>query len=109
MKVLHALLLAPLLSWPLAAFAQTADAFPGANADNGRELHAEKRCGACHSEKTGREEAFIYQRDDRRVKTVADLKTTVARCNSELRLELFPEEEIDIAAWLNQQYYKLAR
>ncbi|MEY3058028.1 MAG: hypothetical protein RI941_751, partial [Pseudomonadota bacterium] len=30
----------------------------------------------------------------------------VARCNTELRLDLFPEDEADVSAYLNQQYYK---
>lgn len=84
-----------------------ADPFPGADLDNGRRIHYESKCASCHSEKTGRDEGFIYLRDERKVKTIFELKRYVSLCNSELRLELFPEDERDVAAFVNQQWYKL--
>jgi hypothetical protein len=50
--------------------------------------------------------ALIYTRKDRRVQNLERLKVMVARCNTELRLDLFPEDEADVSAYLNQQYYK---
>jgi mono/diheme cytochrome c family protein len=87
----------------------SANPFPEADLANGRELHHSKRCVACHTEKTQRDEAFIYQRDDRKVRTLFDLRRYVSLCNMELKLELFPEDERDVAAYLNQQFYKLTR
>lgn len=84
-----------------------ANPFPDADLANGREIHYAKRCASCHTEKTGREEAFIHQREDRKVKTLFDLRRYVSLCNMELKLELFPEDERDVAAYLNQQFYKL--
>jgi hypothetical protein len=49
---------------------------------------------------------LIYTRKDRRVQNLERLKVMVARCNTELRLDLFPEDEADVTAYLNQQYYK---
>lgn len=86
-----------------------ADPFPGADLANGKDINYSKRCAACHTEKTTRDEAFIYQRDDRKVKTLYDLRRYVSLCNMELKLELFPEDERDVAAYLNQQFYKLDR
>jgi hypothetical protein len=40
------------------------------------------------------------------VNTLAKLKVMVERCNTELRLDLFPEDEADVAAYLNKQFYK---
>jgi hypothetical protein len=30
----------------------------------------------------------------------------VSLCNAELRLDLFPEDEVDVTAFLNKQFYK---
>ena len=45
-------------------------------------------------------------RTDSKVKSVANLKKMVGLCNTELRLDLFPEDEADVVAYLNQQFYK---
>jgi mono/diheme cytochrome c family protein len=86
-----------------------ADPFADADLANGKAVHDSKRCAACHTEKTGRDEAFIHQRDDRKVRTLFDLRRYVSLCNMELKLELFPEDERDVAAYLNQRFYKLTR
>lgn len=85
------------------------DVFPGADLANGRRIHYESKCASCHTEKTGRDEGFIYLRDDRKVRSLFDLKRYVSLCNTELRLELFPEDERDVAAFVNQQWYKLTK
>jgi hypothetical protein len=93
----------------LSAFglALAADPFPGADLENGRKIHYESKCASCHSEKTGRDEGFIYLRDERKVKSLFELKRYVSLCNSELRLGLFPEDERDVAAFVNLQWYRL--
>lgn len=91
----------------LAALPAGANPFPDADLANGRKIHFESRCAACHEEKTGRDAGFIYLRDERKVKSIFDLKRYVSLCNSELRLGLFPEDERDVAAYINQQWYKL--
>ena len=50
---------------------------------------------------------MIYTRSDSKVKSIANLKRMVSLCNTELRLDLFPEDEADVVAYLNQQFYKL--
>jgi hypothetical protein len=96
-------------AWALLCASAQANPFPDADLANGRDLHYSKRCAACHTEKTTRDEAFIYQRDDRKVRTLYDLRRYVSLCNMELKLELFPEDERDVAAYLNRQYYRLER
>jgi hypothetical protein len=49
---------------------------------------------------------MIYTRSDSKVKSLAKLKSQVALCNTELRLDLFPEDEADVVAYLNKQFYK---
>jgi hypothetical protein len=93
----------------VAGGAARANPFPDADLASGSEIHTGKRCAACHAEKTGRDAAFMYQRADRKVKSLFDLRRYVSLCNMELKLELFPEDERDVAAYLNEQYYKLTK
>lgn len=39
----------------------------------------------------------------------AQLKSRVALCNTELNLQLFPEDEEHIVAFLDQAYYKFKK
>lgn len=95
----------------LLALAGTARAnpFPDADLANGKEIHVSKRCAACHADKAGRDGAGMYLRAERRVRSLFDLRRYVSLCNMELKLELFPEDERDVAAYINQQYYKLTQ
>jgi mono/diheme cytochrome c family protein len=73
---------------------------------NGKSIDQQK-CYACHAKKTGFGNGdMIYTRSDSKVKSLANLKKMVAFCNTELRLDLFPEDEADAVAYLNQQFYK---
>jgi cytochrome c2 len=71
----------------------------------GKQLVAEKKCEACHQAKAGGD-GKIYLRKDRRVTSLEKLKAQVALCNSELNLQMFPDDEEHVVAWLNQSYYK---
>jgi mono/diheme cytochrome c family protein len=73
---------------------------------NGKTIDQQK-CYACHAKKSGFGNGdMIYTRSDSKVKTLANLKRMVSLCNTELRLDLFPEDEADVTAFLNQQFYK---
>ncbi len=73
---------------------------------NGKTIDQQK-CYSCHAKKTGFGNGdMIYTRADGKVKSIADLKKMVSLCNTQLRLDLFPEDEIDVVAFLNQQFYK---
>ena len=78
------------------------------DATEGRKLVAEKKCETCHHNKTLGEASAIYLRKDRKVTSVEKLKAQVARCNSELNLQLFPDEEEHIVAFLDQAYYRFS-
>jgi cytochrome c peroxidase len=75
----------------------------------GRKLVAEKKCEICHNNKTLGDAKAVYLRKDRKVTTLPQLKAQVARCNSELNLGLFPEDEEHIVTFLDQTYYKFAK
>ena len=95
-----------LLLIPLAALAFAAHA--AADPKEGEKLVAEKKCEICHNNKTYGDAKAVYLRKDGKVTSLAKLRAQVALCNSELNLQLFPEDEEHIVAYLNQAYYKLA-
>jgi hypothetical protein len=68
----------------------------------------DKDCHGCHVRQFGNADR-IYLRDDRRVRTLAQLKAQVAYCNTQLGAGYFPDEEAHIVAWLDERYYKFKR
>jgi mono/diheme cytochrome c family protein len=88
-------------------FAISLSAHSAPDIAHGKKIDQEK-CYACHAKKTGFGNGdMIYTRSDSKVKSIANLKRMVSLCNTELRLDLFPEDEADVVAYLNQQFYKL--
>lgn len=74
--------------------------------NNGKSLHQAK-CYQCHAEKSGLGNGdILYTRLDRKAKDLPGVKRMVSMCNTELRLDLFPEDEVDLVAYINQQFYK---
>ena len=84
-------------------------AFAAPDAAEGRKLVAEKKCEICHNNKTLGDAKAIYLRKDRKVTSIEKLKAQVAACNSELNLQLFPDEEEHIVAFLNDSYYRFGK
>ena len=96
-QILSAMLLSALISAPVIAAPDLA---------NGKAIDQQK-CYACHAKKSGFGNGdMIYTRSDSKVKSLSNLKKMVSLCNTELRLDLFPEDEADVTAFLNQQFYK---
>jgi hypothetical protein len=94
----------------LVAFAlATATSFAAGDPAAGRKLVDEKKCEACHHNKTLGDAKAVYLRKDRKVTSWEKLTAQVALCNSELNLQLFPDEEGHIAVFLNDTYYKFKR
>lgn len=74
--------------------------------ENGKHIDQEK-CISCHAKKSSFGNGdMIYARSDSKVTSFAKLKNMVSMCNSELRLDLFPEDEVDVMTYLNSQFYK---
>ena len=83
-------------------------ALAAGDAAQGGKLVADKKCETCHHNKTLGDAKAIYLRKDRRVTSLEKLKAQVAACNSELNLQLFPDEEEHIVAHLDKTYYKFS-
>lgn len=94
----------------LLSLALVATPLTGAAADSaeGRKLVAEKKCEVCHHNKTLGIAGAIYLRKDRKVTSIGKLKAQVALCNSELNLQLFPDDEEHVVAFLEQTYYRFS-
>ena len=98
MKILTLLLL-------LAAAPALAGPFDKGDIKEGKATH-EAKCNGCHAGKFNGDGSKIYTRADRRVKTASGLSQMITSCNAMLGNNLFPEDELHLAAYLNGQYYK---
>lgn len=79
--------------------------FQKGDAKAGQALHKEK-CVGCHIGQFGGDGSRIYTRADRKVKSAEQLAQRIAGCNNNLGLNLFPEDEQHLGAFLNGSYYK---
>jgi cytochrome c2 len=87
------------------AFAQgAAETFRNGDAKQGEPL-ASRDCVACHARRFDGDADRMYLREDRKVRTPAQLMAQIRYCNTELGAGYFPDEEEHLAAYLNKQYY----
>lgn len=86
------------------AAGQGADPFAGADLAAGERLIREHRCSECHAERVGGDGSAIY-RPKGRINSPAALRTMVQRCDSQLSLQMFPEDVEAVSAVLNKQHY----
>lgn len=96
--------LAVLLATTLMTLSVSAAPWGNADPQAGKVLH-DKTCVACHVRLYGGDGSKMYLRDGRLLSTQLDILQRVAACNSQVRAGWFPEEEAEVAAYLNQQYY----
>jgi mono/diheme cytochrome c family protein len=82
-----------------------AEPFKAADASAGKAL-VEKNCISCHADSFGGDGSTIYTRDYRKVKTSKGLVAQIRNCNTMLGLKWFEDEELNVAKYLNQTYYK---
>lgn len=87
------------------AQANAAELFRDADLALGTKLIKEHRCAECHVRKVGGDGSAIF-RPAGRINTPGFLRGMVEQCNSELNLQLFPDEVTAIAAVLNRDHYK---
>lgn len=106
-RALAAGLAAAVVATGTAALASEAvpEIFRGADLTLGRKLIAENNCGECHIRRVGGDGTAIY-RPQGRINTPGALRGMVEMCNTELKLQLFPEEVTAIAAVLERDHYR---
>jgi len=69
-----------------------------ADINHGKSLH-QANCTSCHDDS-------IYTRKDRRINTRGALDLQIRHCEQALSLQWFDEDVDDVAAYLNDSYYK---
>lgn len=94
-----------LLTLGLASNMVFAEPFAKGNPDTGKQM-VEKHCIACHAARFGGDGSEIYTRSDRRVKDAKGLLAQIRNCNTNLGLQWFEDEELHVARYLNDAYYK---
>ena len=77
----------------------------GADLALGVQLIRQHQCTECHTRHLGSDGLAIY-RPGLRIRDAAGLRSMVARCDTELSLNLFPEEVLAISAVLNRDHYR---
>lgn len=82
-----------------------AEPFAAADASAGKAL-VEKHCISCHASSFGGDGSGIYTREYRKVKSPKGLVAQIRNCNTMLDLKWFEDEELNVAKYLNQTYYK---
>jgi cytochrome c2 len=83
----------------------SAEPFTSADANAGKALTT-KNCVSCHASSFGGDGSGIYTREFRKVKTSQGLVAQVRNCNTMIGLKWFEDEELNVAKYLNQTYYK---
>ncbi len=79
--------------------------FAGGNAGNGKKLFVKYECSSCHQAKMGGDGSTIFTRPDRIVRSDSELIPRIKFCSGAVGANLKPQEEQDLAAYLNQTYY----
>jgi hypothetical protein len=82
-----------------------AEPFKAANANAGKAL-VDKHCISCHASSFGGDGSAIYTREYRKVKSTKGLVAQIRNCSTMLDLKFFEDEELNVAKYLNQSYYK---
>jgi hypothetical protein len=100
-----ALLVVLALCGPAAASEATPAEFRGADLALGERLIREHRCSECHARRMGGDGSAMY-RPTGRISRPAALLSMVEMCNTELNLQLFPEDVQAIAAVLQRDHYR---
>lgn len=97
----RAALLLVSIAWVSAA---AADPLAGGDIKLGKQL-VDQNCISCHASSFGGDGSGIYTRDDRIVHDAKGLLARVRTCSTNLGMKWFEDEELAVAAYLNQTYY----
>jgi mono/diheme cytochrome c family protein len=92
-----------LLTLSLLALAASANA--AVDAKIGKTLH-DQRCVTCHVQRFGGDGNKVYTRSPRLINSRTALGQRVAMCATQTDAKWFPEDEENVAAYLNAQFYK---
>lgn len=89
----------------LSGVAQAAP-FPSGDASAGKQFFEQNRCNRCHIEKMGGDGSAIFTRPNRIVNNPAQMIARMHYCAENLGVKLSPQDEQNVGAYLNKNYYK---
>jgi hypothetical protein len=97
-----------LLSLMLLGISATACAMPFSKgeAGAGKKIVEQHKCNDCHAGILGGDGSAMFTRTDRKIKKPAALAAQITRCSNSNGLMLFEDDEENIGAYLNKNYYK---
>lgn len=83
-----------------------ANPFPKGDPKTGEKLAKERNCESCHVKLMGGDGSGIYTRKERLINTPQALLQRVSACSAQTNAGWFPEDEMHVAAHLNEKFYK---
>lgn len=89
------------------AVAESLNPFKHGDANAGKAL-VNKHCIQCHASRLGGDGSAIYTRATRIVTSSTKLSSQIRNCNTMLDLKWFEDEELNVAKYLNETYYKFS-
>ena len=98
------LLILPLMLLATANAQAAADIFAKGDVKIGKELH-EKSCISCHASMVGGDGTSVYGRLARKIETPRKLQAQISTCSANAGARWFPEDELNVGAYLNKQFY----
>lgn len=78
--------------------------FPKGDAQTGQKLFAQYKCSSCHIAMLGGDGSAMFTRPDRKVKSVPQLVEQMHFCTGNLGIQLTPQDEQHLGAYLNRYY-----
>jgi hypothetical protein len=82
--------------------------FDKGSPDIGKKIVTEN-CVSCHASSFGGDGSGIYTREDRKVNTSSALLSQIRFCSTMLNLKWFEDDELNVASYLNKNYYKFEK
>ena len=95
----------PALLLLCAATAAQAAPFAQGNATAGKRLFEQSHCNRCHMAMEGGDGRAIFTRPDHKVRNPQQLVAQLHICGANVGLDVTPQQEQDLGAYLNQTYY----
>jgi cytochrome c553 len=80
--------------------------FETGNFEAGKKLFEQTRCNRCHIEMKGGDGSEIFTRPDHKVRSPSQLIKQLYICGGNAGVNLSPQDEQNLGAYLNKLYYK---
>ena len=83
-----------------------AESFADGQPETGKKLFDKYQCNSCHNGKMGGDGNAIFTRPNRKVQDPQQLVAQILVCARNVRANFSTQEKLDLAAYLNKNFYK---